>query len=55
MPEQITTLSAFINPLSVLTPVTRPFSTSKSMAGVSVNVFKAPLSFALSTAKLTTS
>ena len=33
----------------------RPFSTSKSIAGVSVNVESAPFSLAVSTAKLTTS
>ena len=51
----MTTLSVFIIPLSVFTPTTFPSSISKSSAGVSVNVLRAPLSFAVSTAKLTTS
>ena len=55
IPEAITTLSVLIVPLSVFTPVIQPFSISKPTAGVSVNVFKAPLSFACSTAKFTTS
>ena len=42
-------------PLSVFTPVIRPFSISKPTAGVSVYVLKAPFSLALSTAKFTTS
>ena len=55
IPDVITTFLVLISPLSVFTPVTRPFSISKPMAGVSVNVFRAPLSLAVSTAKLTTS
>ena len=55
IPDAITTLSVLIVPLSVFTPVRRPFSISKPTAGVSVKVVKAPFSLALSTAKFTTS
>ena len=55
MPDAITTFLVLIIPLSVFTPTICPFSISKSSAGVSVNVFSAPFSLALSTAKLTTS
>ena len=55
IPDAITTLSVLIVPLSVLTPVTRPFSMSKPTAGVSVYVLSVPSSLALSIAKRTTS
>ena len=55
IPDAITTLLVLMIPLSVLTPVIRPFSISKPTAGVSVYVVRAPFSLACSTAKLTTS
>ena len=55
IPDAITTFLVLMIPLSVFTPTTLPFSISKPVAGVSVYVFKAPFSLAVSTAKLTTS
>ena len=55
IPDVITTFSVLIVPLSVFTPVTRPFSISKPVAGVFAYVDKEPFSLAFSTAKLTTS
>ena len=55
IPDAITTLFVLIVPLSVLTATIFPLSVSKPVAGVFVNVFRAPFSFAVSTAKFTTS
>ena len=51
--EAITTFLVLIVPLSVLTPTIFPSSVSNPIAGS--NVLNDPFSFALSTAKLTTS